>query len=357
MEPKKKKKGLLVLGIALLIVVPLLIASLILMENYHPDPSRGTVSGITLQYQEQTLQVEEKEEIQFFLQAAKSGASIEKSAKELSEYRKLEVTFHKLNRDITYLFYLSDSENDCVYTDVSGSLFLFPKEMARRLQGHKLLGDYALSFAEYPEVSVSGVEESFSSSKTEGQWHYVNADGEKVVQKVSQSKESRAILPQGEKLNLAFSMVPDYCSVLLTGGEGEVLYSGVYEEMQMFHLDRDTKLALSVSCDWYENEKTDYHGSLTYTFDLFYDVPTLCTVDQNQAQPGEVFTVTVAHSSSPTPAVMASFPHGEIVLTEENGVFVAKIPVLDTAAPGEFSITVMGSDVDATLDVSILPAQ
>ncbi len=355
MKAKKSKLIVFVL-VALALVIPVLLAMLFLRENMNSDLRRGSVNSILLTYGEREEEIVDEKEIEFFISAATGGSAIGESADDLSQYRNLTVTFHKYNQSIVYQFYLSDSQNNCVYTDPDGNLFLFPHDVAEKLQTHKLLEDYALSFAEYPLLTLQEGGKEYQPNAWEGQWHFVRADGKKENQSIDEKKDSLAILPQGEKLNFVFSIEPDYCNVLLSVKDSEqLIYSGMYHEMPVIDLEEDTPLTMTVTCDWYEKEDRSYHGSVFYTFDVYYDIPTICQLDRAQARPGEVITLTVSHSSSQQMAVIPSFSADHVTVEKQEKNWVATIPVSADATPGTFSIMIMGSDVEQNLNVTILP--
>lgn len=351
-----KKKVLTFFIILLCLLLPVAVAFGIIMENLSPDPEQGTVSSISLSFGEREQTVNKKEEIDFFISAVKSGSPIEKTAHPLEEYRHLEIVFHKLNHDVSYHVYLSDSENDCVYTDGEGKLFLFPAETAKKLQGHSLLGGYGLSFADCPSVSVINQETEYKGEKVKGEWNYIDSDGKEQNEKISLFGESKAVLSRGETLNLQFSIKPDYCSILLLNEKGEILYSGSYEEIKPIDLEADSNLTLSVTCDWYEDEERSYCGSLEYEFQLFYDLKTECELSSTVLAPGEELVVRVLHSSSPQIAVTPTFSTDGVRVKKIGDVWEATVTVSKTAKEGESSVMVMGSDIDETFTVTILPA-
>ena len=162
------------------------------------------------------------------------------------------------------------------------------------------------------------------------------------------------ILPQGEELTFNFSLEPDFCSVTLQNEKGEILHSGDPKEMQMITLETDTMLSMTVKCDWYQEAHEEYYGTLTYTFDILYDVPAACSIDRQTVSPGEVITITVEHSSSEEIAVVPSFSAGKVTQEKTEGVWTIQVPVSDDAAEGEYTITVMGSDVEENYSVTVL---
>ncbi len=352
----KKKKIWLVPVALLCLLIPLGITLLIIMQNLSSDPAKGTVSALTLSFADQVERVEDTEEIDFFITAAKSGSPIEKAAHDLSEYRRMDVVFHKLNHDVSYVFYLSDSENDCVYSDAEGNFFLFPSEFAKTLQSHSLLGGFGLSFSYYPSVCVDNRQTAYFATKAKGEWTYTDPGGKVKKEEVSYDHGNTAVLSHGEDLNLTFSIEPDYCSILLLNEKGEILYSGKQENMEKLLLEEDQNLTLSVSCDWYENEERDYFGSIEYEFDLFYDLDTLCEWSATEAKPGETLTLRVLHSSSSKIAVNPTFATDRVDVKKVGDAWEATISVSPSAKSGSYSVLVMGSDVEESFAVTILPA-
>ena len=61
-----------------------------------------------------------------------------------------------------------------------------------------------------------------------------------------------------------------YCT-MLTKENGEVIFNGKAEEMPPVSMETDANLVLTVQADWYKENHEEYHGSITYTFHIFYD--------------------------------------------------------------------------------------
>lgn len=347
------KKGIKILILLLVFVIPIAVAFFILQLNLDSDLKKGSVSSLTLVYGEQEKTVEDREEVKFFVSLTESGEAIAETANPLSEYRKLEAVFHKLNRDVNYLFYLSDSVHDCVYTDPDGALFLIPEEEASALLAHPLVTGYAVSYASYPTLEFEQGGETYGAKKIEGNWTYAKANESKSYKDVSEKKDQKVILPHVESLNFKFSLEPDFCIITLQTEKGELLYSGDPEEMEPLALETDTTLSLVAKCDWYQENHPEYFGTLTYTFDVFYDVPTLCGIDRQTVSPGEEITITVQHSSSESIAVVPSFATDKIRQAKVDGTWTITVPVSATATTGEYDIMLMGSDVEETYQVTI----
>lgn len=353
MKKKNGKKGVLILTLLLLLVVPILIAVFLLHQNQSDDLSKGSISSFTLIDGEKRETVKDEKEVEFFVSLAESGESISETVDPLSSYREFRMIFHKINNDVEYRFYLSDSAKNCVYTDANGDLFLIPEKKAEKLLAHSRIVGSAVTYAAVPTLEFVQGGEIYGAKKIEGEWTYINHSGKEETRELSEKAENTVILPQGENFDFKFSMKPEFCSVTLQNEKGELLYSGDPEDMKVVELETDTKLSMVVQCDWYKEKHETYYGSIAYSYDVFYDVPTLCSIDKKTASPGDVITITVEHASTETIEVVAYFTAGDIEKEKEDGVWTIQIPVAENASSGESEIVLMGKDVKETFKVTI----
>jgi len=351
---KKNKKGWLFLALFLALALPIGIALAVIGENLSDDLRKGTVSEITLICGDARQTVTEAEEITALIRAVTEGERIDKAAHSLSEYQKIEVIFHKINHDVRYNFYISDSENDCVYSAPDGRLYLFDRSSANYLRNHAILKDSGHSFSEYPSVMLKQKGKENRPSRIQGIWNCLEADGTLSENRVLMEKENEIRLFSDEEMGLVFEIDPDYCSVLLTGAQGEILYSGSYAEMPKMQREQQGKMTMSVTCDWYVNESEEYHGSLEYRFDLYYDKAPEITFVHRQITPGEVLSMEILYSESESVAVTPTFPTDYVNVKKEGNVWKVEIKVSASAKPGDFSVIVMGSDLAQTLHMTVL---
>lgn len=351
---KSKKLVLTVIVAVLVIVAPILIAFHILGENMDSDLEKGNVESVTLIHGEETDEVTVERDISFFISVAKSGDGIAEAADDLANYRKCRVIFHKPQNDLEYVFYLSDSVNNCVYTDPDGKLYLIPGDLAEDLLTHPMIGGFAVSYAAYPEITMEQNGKSFIASHVKGEWAYAKANATTSAKIVDVKNDSTVILPQGERPTLKFPIAPDYCSVILKTSEDELLYSGDPSEIPTPNLSSDTSLEMTVSCDWFEESHSEYHGKLEYSFRIFYDVPAFCSIDRSTASPGESLVITIINSSSESHAFIPTFAAGKIETSRDGTVVTAVIPIAEDAVLGEYTVNVLGSDVDKKLSVTLI---
>ena len=352
---KFEKGGKVLLVLLLVFVIPLIIALFILNQNMDKSLKKGSVSSVTLLLGEEKKEIENEKDLDFLIRLAQSGEPIEKTADPLASYRKCQATFHKLTQDITYTFYFSDSVYNCVYVDGENVLHLIPEDLAADALAHPLLGKFAVSYASYPTLTFTQGGKTYNAAESRGNWIYSKTNETESAKKVLDETKDLVVLPQGEAWNFAFSLVPDFASVMLTGETGEVLFTGKIEEMQVLSLEKDTNLTLTVQCDWYEESHAEYHGSITYTFHIFYDIPTSVTLDKTSAAPGETVIVTVQNSSSEQVAVSATFATEKVRPLKSSGVWSIEVSVSGDATPGDYSMMIMGSDVETTVPFTIVP--
>ena len=356
MKKKNQKKVLItVLAVILVLVAPIAIASFILGQNLDSDLEKGSVKSITLIHDDEEYEIIASQDISFFISVAKSGESIASAADALEEYRQCRMVFHKPQNDREYTFYLSDSVQNCVYTDPEGDFYLIPSDLAEKLLSHAKIASFAVSYSHYPELTMNQGGKSFSAAHVKGEWSYSKANASTSAKLVNAENDVTVILPQGERPTLDFSIAPDFCSVILKTEDDELLYTGSPEEITTPNLFDDTFLTLIVSCDWFEESEAEYYGKLEYTFRIFYDVPSLCTVDRTTAAPGEAFVVTVTNSSSESHAFTPSFAHGKAEIARDGTTVTARIPIAENATYGDYTIKVLGSDVEKDLTVTIAP--
>lgn len=357
MRKQKKKGGIVALVAFFVLIIPLLIAFLILRDNMDSDLKKGSVVGVSIFIEGKETRIEESKKIDFFINVATSGEPIRQAADDLSAYRKCEIVFHKPKNDLSYSFYLSDSVNNCVYTDPRGELYLIPADLASDVLAHSVIGGYAISFAERPKLMLEQGGKRYGAAAIKGEWVYSKTNSSESAKKIDEAPGTVSVLPQGEMIQPVFSIRPDFCTVRLMGPDGRLMYSGSFEEMQKVVMDQDAHLELIVSCDWYAETHSEYHGSLEYRFDLFYDVPTLCSIDRTQAMQGESFAVTVAHSSSESVAVIATFSSEKVTPEKRGDLWVATVFVPKNVTPASYEIILMGSDVDRNFAVTVLPSE
>jgi len=349
---KKRYAVKVFLLLLFLMVIPLAIALLILWQNQDADLKKGSVTGVSIYVDGRETILEDKKEIEFFISLATSGDSIESAVDDLSSYRMCEIVFHKPKNDLTYHFYLSDSVNNCLYTTPTGELFLLREKEATQILSHRVIYSFAISFAERPTLTLKQGGVSFDPSLVSGEWTLKKTDGSFQTGSVREEKKSVVILPAREAFCPVFSIEPSSCAFVLTGA-GLKTVSGPLSELKTPELDRDTHLTLVLTCTWAEGQSEDYHGNLEYTFDIFYDVPTEYQLDKESVAKGGFFTIRVMHTTSEQVAVTPTFFAGQIQTQKSEDGYLITVSVPESVLPGQYSILLMGSDIEKSLTVNI----
>ena len=221
---KKRAKNIrLVVVVLLFMFVPLAVTGLILAMNANDDLSQGSITAVTVASGKDSWEVKDGEEIRFFISVVKEGASIDETAAPRESYRSVKLTFHKLKTDVTYELLLSDSVKDCVFADPQGALHLIPAETAEELLAHPLITGVAISYAAVPACTVTAGEKTAECGGA-GEWTYTNVDGTVTTLQPGGSDPVRAVVPAGEDLSFSFPQKPDFISVRILDGKGDMLY-------------------------------------------------------------------------------------------------------------------------------------
>lgn len=353
---KKKKAGKvrLVILVVLLFLVPLAVVGVILALNANDNLKDGTVTAITMHFEDESWDVDDSEDIRFFVDMVQGGSVIDETATPLEDYRHLRLTFHKLKRDLSYELLLSDSVNDCVYIDPAGDLFLIAPEKAETLLIHPRITGLAMSFAAPPVCSLSAGGKETPTAVYTGEWTYTKVDGNLTTLALAETGARDAVLPAGEALAFSFSLQPDFVSIRVIGEKGNTLFSGDPAEMELLSFEEDTSLSVTVSAEWYGSEERSYRGNISYEFAVLYDVPSLCVLSQRTLLPGESFEIRILYSAADTVAVTATFQAGEVTQVREGKELVIRVPVDAAVTPNDYEIVLLGVDVDETFPVTIL---
>lgn len=351
--PKKKKKIGFWIAAVLILFVPLAVITVLLLRNLDPDLDKGSISSLTITMNSDEVEITERERIDFFRQIVENGVLIDESVTDLSSYRQCDLVFHKWKNDLKYTLYLSDSATDCLFIGESGALHLIPREYSQTLLADPLITSFAVTFAQCPCASVIDQDKVYTAESGSGDWTYQKADGN-VTTVSSVAMASDAVLTAGSPLTLRFSIEPDQCRVRILDENDAIVYSGAIEEMPKLSFEEDTDLTLTVSAAWYEKETLSYHGAMEYLFHLRFDLPTVCTPSQTSVLPGQSITITIAHSDCDDTAVTATFPTSSVSVTKQGRLYIAAVSVSQDATPGDYKITLVGSDVDETIPIIIL---
>lgn len=353
MKPKKIKKIFIFLFVILLFI-PLVALGIILKDNFDAKLDSGKIIRAEITSADGTLTVEDSEKIDTLVEAILSGAGIDEANHPLESYVKCELSFFKIKNEFHYTLYLSESVNDCLYTDSEGTLFHIDSGKASLLLALPEIDRSVISYASAPEILLVCGEEKYPACEIGGEWFYRNFEGEEKTEKIEIQNAVEAILPSEKKLEFSFAVEPDFVNVRILSEEGDILLeTQELSALESFSRDSDSKLKVILYCDWYENEAKPYSGELEYHFDLFYDLPSSCRAASSIASPDSLFVLEILNSSSESIAVTPGFSAGEVRVISLKNKKIALVPVASDAKTGEFEITLMGSDIDLRLPVSV----
>ena len=364
MQRKKtdKKKVGLIAGLAAVIVALTALIGFLLWNDSKKivSVSMSFTRNLVVDTEEENWDVKEEKEVSFFYDVVHSGSVIHETALEPEEYRHLKMVFNRKSgkNPESFELLLSDSVNNCLYLDADGVLYLIPESKAQELLIHPQITALAMSFASPPVCSLSARGVETPTYTYTGEWTYTKVDGTQATIELVEAGDQTAVLPadenQGDPLAFTFSLEPDYCSIRVLDEKGNMIYSGDTGDMDPLSYEEDTDLKVSVFAEWHQADNKNYKGSITYEFDVRYDVETICALTREAVRPGESFEIRVAHSSADEVGVTATFLTENVTQTKEGKEIVVRVPVAPGVTAGSYEIILMGADVETTLKVTVL---
>ena len=360
---KKKKNVKMIVTVIVLLFIPVAVAGLILYQNLQEGLFSGKVRRAEVSFADGEKAVfESEDEIGRFKNAVKSGENTHLSEsdlnKPLSEYEPLEVLFVKTSEEYRFTFYLSPSANDCLYVAAGEKEIRHVQQAeAQAVLNLKPVYERVMEFVSRPEIALILPDgEKALPAVCRGKWVHVAYDGAQEAEEIDLVSE---LLPYSLAADSVFSvempLKPDYANLRILDQNGSQLWSGKPEEFSVLPITTEQVFTVAVDCDWYENPARAYQGHLEFSFSLFYDRPVTHSLSLSSVHPGQMITLSLSHTQSQEISVTCTFPTGEIAESSAGFEKSFVIPVAESAVPGEFSILVLGSDVDLTLPVTVLP--
>ena len=279
------KKNKFLIPILIILLIPAVFAIYFSMNPGSEEDIPFDLASVRVEYAQLGLNEEfvSDEDVKLYKSALLYADRITAEFRDVSTEIPFVVTCMKKGSEepIVYEFFMKYDMDECIYRTSDGDYYLFSPEYALKL----------LERNEYQSINkTAAVPYAFAGVNNAvlvpsyGEWNHLNADGKFDVETVSASAENT--VPVKINVNGLGSLyfgtqtVPDTVNVKLSLN-GEVKHDGAYENMLNANVmsANDTYYDMLITATWNEREDIDYHGSLTYSAKLFYDVsPTYTTV-------------------------------------------------------------------------------
>ena len=299
---------------------------------------------------------EQSDIFQIYNKAIQNAREITADFRDLSAEKPFEVVFTEADdTSKQYAFYMKNSTDECIYTDAEGKYYLISDEDAISL----------LARDEYINVNTSAIfpyafvgNNNVTLKPTAGEWTHKMVDNSSEKEAITESTENTELVKISATnigaLSFGSSRKPDKVNVVLSSA-GAIKHDGPYENLLNSNVmqPNDTYYDMTITAVWEKSEETSYHGTLSYTAKLLYDVsPTYKLVNQSTVSKGDFTIIKIQNfNDSDLLYVQSDFPFPETlkVFPSSKGYSYAFLPA-DYALDGtsaRHKITFMLADSTA----------
>ena len=271
------KKNKLLIPIIIILLIPTVLA---IYFSLNPGAKEGVPSDIMdvkIEYSQLGLNetFNGKEDIDIYRSSVLQAQKITSEFRDVSSEIPFVVTFGAENGEPTvYEFFMKFDRDECIYRTSDGEYYLFrPDDALVLLKRDEFQSINKTATAPYAFAGVNNV----TLAPTSGEWNHLNADGDFIVEKLDGASVNttpvKINITNLGTLTFGAKTVPDSVNVKLSLGS-VVKHDGVYENMLNSNVmsANDTYYDMVITAVWEETEGVDYHGTLTYSAQLFYDV-------------------------------------------------------------------------------------
>ena len=283
--------------ICIALFIPLLIAVIYGLGVDPNSVAANNLQNLTITYGEYNFRYEDQNTLSLYSSISDNAREIDGTFRDFSLETPYKVTYTEGNgTPITYTLYMSKNADDCVYVSPDGKYYMMDESIA----GQLVIREEFSSLNELkslPVASIKGFGDSVVIQPDSYTWTYTALDNSMPSLSGNGSADNPLVKFDGTSpasLELFFDKQPDSVTLKITDENGTVAFDDKYENLSASNrmvYDGDTKLALSITAQWYEIDSADCFGQAVYTVPLLYDLaPSYVVVDSIGVIAGD-FTV------------------------------------------------------------------
>ena len=271
------KQNKFLIPIIIILLIPTVFAIYFAVNPGAKDGVPMDTSGITVEYAALGLKesFDGKEDIDLYRSSVLQAQKITAEFRDVSAELPFTVTFGtESGEPSVYEFFMKYDIDECIYRTADGEYYLLRPDDALLLLGRdEFQSINKTATAPYAFAGIDNV----TLAPTSGEWNHLNADGEFAAEKLdgaaSNTTPVRINISNLGSLTFGAKTVPDSVNVKLNLGSA-VKHDGAYENMLNSNVmsANDTYYDMVITAVWEEKEDVDYHGTLNYSAQLFYDV-------------------------------------------------------------------------------------
>ena len=187
----------------------------------------------------------------------------------------------------------------------------------------------------------------------ESDWEFMRLSGEYAMgSPMEDSSEQKSVYTSYEETIVpTFSLVPDKLEYTISGDSAENELLTIPETGIPLPAENGT-YRISIKATW-DNAKSGYRGSATYTLPIEANLPPVYEFDRTQVYQGGFIKVTVKNSGDTSPALTQSI-FKDIEFFKNGSVYETLIPAGYLVKPGKYEIKYSQGETEKTQIVEIL---
>ncbi len=266
------------------------------------------------------------------------------------------------NEDSSKYRFIMTGKNpaNCLFEDINGDSYLIDSDSAFSLL---LRNEFSAAYAGdgVPTASYSDGNAASEFLPAVYDWNYkkVNNENAHLVANGENAVPVTLKLPENSNFSVAFSKAPDLVT-LNASLANQQIYSGTPDGLStVTTFDADTVLNVVMDATWYESDASGSYGTAKYVFDVYYDIPAVCSLVDKQLKPGE-FTLIKILNGNPDEQITVSAPFmpdgGSSVNYALGDARYIYVPIKVDAEAGQQTITVNTESGSQTMDFTVLGA-
>ncbi len=303
--------------------------------------------------------IEEEDEadtlIDFFMKLKTKAQQIPALPDSLLGQKCYHVTISNNVQDEEYDFYFSTDPATNYFRSADGTTYKIAEDDAKAF----ITSQYAESLyteAAMPVLTLSG---SYDVTPDEAAWLYINYNGEYV------DAETAGLVYNGLEsyeldggLNLAFDVAPDYCKVIVTDADSNILYDGSLADLGTnFRADTTRQVTVDVHAKWYEDPTRTYSGEIRYLFNSLVTAPAEFWLGMDSVDAGKFVAITAENVTRPEKITFTSSMLGNpspVFYPAGENLAVGLLPVTADIPSGTYTLTLAYGGISEDLVLNVV---
>ncbi len=291
--------------------------------------------------------------IQYFLSLPSKAQSIVALPDSLMGQHFFKVEISSPVRKQVAEYYFTTDPDTCYYRTSEGAAYKLDPTDAEVF----ITSKYAESLYEeaaLPKLTLSG---AYDIQPDSAIWQYKNYTGEFVDADVSEQVFEHVESYELEGgLDLSFDLLPDLCTVKITGSDDNVYFDGNLEDVGTFNLSSTEQLNVEVSARWYEDYTRSFCGELEYNFTSLVSAPAEFYIAMPVIDAGKFTAVTALNVTNPANVRLSTTMEDEPDMTfykYDDTTAVGFLPIPFDTPEGVYTLTFVygGTTQDITITV------